>query len=144
MKSESEQMKLVVIDDDEVDREVVRRALRKIGSDTPMIEAENGIEALQLLRGTADNAPLAKPYVIILDLNMPQMNGFEFLDELRSDSSLRYTPIFILSTSDATIDKEQAYRRCISGYIVKSQRNDGFLEAMTMLDRYHRVTELPV
>jgi len=144
MKSESEQMKFVVIDDDEVDREVVRRALRKIGSDTPVIEAENGIEALQLLRGTADNAPLAKPYVIILDLNMPQMNGFEFLDELRSDRSLKYTPIFILSTSDATIDKEQAYRRRISGYIAKSQKNEDFLDAMTMLDRYHRVTELPV
>lgn len=141
---ESEKMKFVVIDDDEIDREVIRRALRKIGSESQIVEAENGIDALQLLRGTPDQAPLAKPYVIILDLNMPQMNGFEFLDELRRDSDLKYTSIFVLSTSNAASDKEQAHSRCISGYIVKSQQNEGFLDAMSMLDQYQQVTELPV
>ena len=144
MASKAGNMKFVVIDDDEIDREVIRRALRKIGSSTQIVEAENGVEALRLLRGSANHAPLEKPYVLILDLNMPLMNGFEFLDELRRDSNLKYTPIFVLSTSNEAIDKVKAHRRCISGYIVKSSKHENFQEAMTMLDRYQRVTELPV
>jgi len=143
-KTEGENMKFVVVDDDEIDREVIRRALRKIGSKTEVVEAENGVEALLLLRGSANSAPLPKPYIVILDLNMLMMNGFEFLDEMRRDSALKYTPIFVLSTSNSMVDKERAHRKCISGYIVKSNKQENFLQAMTMLENYQQVTELPV
>jgi len=144
MMTEGDKMKFVVIDDDEIDREVIRRALRKIGSTSEIVEAENGVEALHLLRGSAHSAPLPKPYVVILDLNMPMMNGFEFRDEVRCDSSLKFSPVFGLSTSNATIDKETAHRKCIAGYIVKSGKQENFMQAMTMLDNYQQVTEMPI
>lgn len=143
MKEKSDCMKYVVIDDDDIDREVIRRALRKNGSTNPIIEAENGAVALSILQGTADKAPLEKPYLLILDLNMPRMNGFEFLDRLRDDPNLRYTPIFVLSTSGAESDKKNAHKRCISGYILKSSDNQDLTNAVAMLDQYQRIVELP-
>lgn len=135
--------KFLVVDDDSVDREVVRRGLRKAGSTCLVVEAEDGAEALEILRGTSTEAPLEKPYVVILDLNMPRMNGFEFLDRMRRDPDLQYTPTFVLTTSSAKTDKERAYRKCIAGYIVKSHQNQALVAAMAMIDRYTDVIEQP-
>ncbi len=133
----------VVVDDDDIDREVIRRALLKTGSSNPVVEAEDGLEALTLLRGTAEIPPLAKPYMVILDLNMPQMDGFQFLEVIRRDPELRYTPVFVLSTSDDAQDKIKARQQCVSGYIVKSRSNQGLVDAMSMLDQYQQVVEVP-
>ncbi len=143
MRHSRETTTFVVVDDDEIDREVIRRALLKTGNNSPVIEAEDGLEALKLLQGTEERPPLAKPYVVILDLNMPQMNGFQFLEVVRKDPELRYTPIFVLSTSDDTQDKLKAYQRCVSGYIVKSRSNQALVDAMDMLEQYQQVVEVP-
>lgn len=133
----------VIVDDDDVDREVIRRALRKCGSTNPIVEAGDGAEALDILKGGAFAAPVQKPFVVILDLNMPRMNGFEFLDKIRRDPDIKNTPTFVLSTSNAAADKEKAYRRCISGYIVKSHENKSLAAAMAMLDQFQRVIAHP-
>jgi DNA-binding NarL/FixJ family response regulator len=75
---------------------------------------------LQILRGTHPTGAIAKPYVVLLDLNMPRMNGFEFLRELRMDKELRNTVVFVLTTSGSPAERASAYEENIAGYIVKS------------------------
>jgi len=105
--------------------------------------AADGIEALAVIRGSGDEPALARPYVVILDLNMPRMNGLEFLRELRSDKAFAATTVFVLSTSGADADLEAAYSHQIAGYIQKDRAGLEFLGLIDMLDSYWRVVTLP-
>jgi CheY-like chemotaxis protein len=111
---------LLVVDDDDVAAEAVVRGMRKHGMDSPIVIAEDGMAALQILRGQHPTRRIAKPYLVLLDLNMPRMNGVEFLRELRSDADLRGTVVFVLTTSGSDADRALAYREHIAGYLVKS------------------------
>ena len=93
-------IKILLVEDDEVDAESVRRAFRKQRIANPITHAANGIEALKILRGDETQPALKQPFLILLDLNMPKMDGIEFLEELRRDESLRESIVFVLSTSD--------------------------------------------
>ena len=107
------------------------------------MSVQDGVLALELLKGGNGKPPLEKPYVVILDLNMPRMNGLEFLDEIRADEDLQFTPVFVLTTSDAEADKVLARSRGISGYVVKSTDSATWTSFITMLDNYQRVVDLP-
>jgi CheY-like chemotaxis protein len=109
-----------VVDDDDVAAEAVVRGMRKHALDCPIVVAEDGMAALQILRGKHPTRQIAKPYLVLLDLNMPRMNGMEFLRELRSDSQLRGTVVFVLTTSGSDADRARAYQESIAGYMVKS------------------------
>lgn len=111
---------ILLIDDDDVAAEAVVRGLTKSGMICPVVIAEDGRSALQILRGTHPERRIAKPYLILLDLNMPGMNGFEFLRELRSDQDLCGSVVFVLTTSGSEADRARAYRENIAGYILKS------------------------
>jgi len=139
MRQRNDLPDFVLVDDDAVDREVIRRALRQLGADNAIIEAEDGEEALQKLEDALEQES-NRAYVVILDLNMPRMNGFEFLERIRADERFRRLPVFVLTTSKSRIDKEKAYDRSISGYIVKSR---GILDAIKMIDQYQKVIEFP-
>ena len=82
---EKETVKIVLVEDDELDAEAVERAFRKQKIANPVIRAKDGVEALELLRGTDARPPLRRPYLVLLDLNLPRMDGIEFLNSLRSD-----------------------------------------------------------
>jgi len=111
---------LLLIDDDDVAAEAVVRGLRKNELICPIVVAEDGQIALQILRGQDATRRIAKPYLVLLDLNMPRMNGFEFLHAVRADDALRATLVFILSTSGSDGDRARAYDENIAGYMVKS------------------------
>ena len=111
---------LLVVDDDDVAAEAVVRGMRKHAIDCSVVIAEDGMAALQILRGQHPTRRIAKPYLVLLDLNMPRMNGLEFLRELRSDSQLRGTVVFVLTTSGSDADRARAYQEFIAGYMVKS------------------------
>ena len=134
------QVSILLVEDDDVDAMGVERALKKLKILNPLFRARNGIEALELLR-SEDAIP--RPYLILLDLNMPTMNGLEFLSEIRSDEELGDSVVFVLTTSKADEDKTAAYRKHVAGYILKKQVGDGFIEMIKMLDHYWRVVELP-
>ncbi len=108
---------ILVVDDDSVEQMSVARSCKKAGLSNPVFRASDGIEALGLLR--AGNAKVPKPRVILLDINMPRMNGHEFLDDLRKDDRLSQETVFVLSTSDDPHDLQRAYGKNIAGYIVK-------------------------
>ncbi len=94
------------------------------------------------LRGVG-HAPFSKPFLILLDLNMPGMNGFEFLDELRDDPMLRDSIVFVLTTSNSETDRPRIYRKNVAGYIVKSDVGPSFKKAVDLLDCYWTTVTLP-
>jgi CheY-like chemotaxis protein len=105
---------IVLIEDDELDVISVQRSLKKLDSDYELHTAYNGIEALGMLRTMA-----VAPDVILLDLNMPKMNGIEFLRLLRADPQLKDLRVFVMTTSSESADRELAEELGISGYIIK-------------------------
>ncbi len=137
------EVKILLVEDDEIDILATKRALTALKIANPVFEAKNGIEALNLLRGEEGADQLEPPYIILLDLNMPQMGGLEFLENLRKDQSLKSAIVFVMTTSEAETDIWAAYEQNIAGYIVKSNTEDGFTSAMGMLEHYWRIIEMP-
>ena len=130
---------ILLVDDDEIDIELVRRALKRANIDNPFHVAYDGAEALGLLRGVNENRKIKQPCMILVDINMPRMDGLEFLQEVRKDESLKKNIVFMLTTSADTEDKRRAYQMNIAGYILKEN-----LTMLTeMLDYYRRVNEFP-
>ena len=134
---------ILLIDDDDVAAESVVRSLRKHTVDFPVTLARDGIEALEILRKTHPDLSIEKPYIILLDLNMPRMNGFEFLQEIRNDKQLHDSVIFVLTTSDFDSDKARAYNENIAGYMVKSAVGPQFTKLAALLDNYRNTVALP-
>lgn len=132
---------ILVVEDDDLDVKGIRRALKKLKIANQFVRARDGVEALEILR---DNKKIQRPYIILLDINMPRMNGLEMLAELRDDPQLSSSVVFVLTTSKTDEDKMSAYQKNIAGYIVKGDVGDGFLKIMEMLDHYWRVVELPI
>lgn len=134
---------ILLVEDDDVDAEAVERAFESKKISNPIRRARDGIEALQILRGSNGHEPISRPYIVLLDLKMPRMGGLGFLDELRLDDELRHSVVFVLTTSRAEQDMSAAYEKFIAGYIVKSRAGDGFHDLIGMLNFYWRVVELP-
>ena len=142
----SEQLlNILLVEDDALDVMNVRRAFKKNNILNPLNVAGNGVEALEMLRGKDGGAPEcpAERRLILLDLNMPKMNGIEFLRELRADPALRATPVVVLTTSDEDRDKIDAYHFNVAGYIVKPVTLHHFIETMAVLNKYWMLSELP-
>lgn len=134
---------ILLVDDDEIDRETVERAFRKRQLPNQILTAHDGTEALALLREGCGEGGIRRPYLILLDLNMPRMGGLELLGELRRDQILSDSVVFVLTTSDAGSDKRAAYEHHVAGYLVKSHLGSGFANLADMLDPYLRAVELP-
>lgn len=131
---------ILLVEDDEVDVMNVRRAFQKNNIVNPLWVSGDGVEGLRMLRG--DEIPRERR-LVLLDLNMPRMNGIEFLTELRADLELAPTPVVVLTTSDDERDRVDAYELNVAGYILKPVTFGNFVEAMARLDRYWSLVELP-
>lgn len=107
---------ILLVEDDELDVISVQRSLKKLGSEYVLHTAYNGKEALTML---TEDSPVLVPDVILLDLNMPKMNGIEFLTVLRNDERLKKLRVFIMTTSTEIADRSATYKLGISGYIIK-------------------------
>lgn len=136
-------LQILLVEDDEIDAEAVKRALTRQRIANPIVTAKDGIEALEVLRGSGDRPPLQRPFLILLDLNMPRMNGIEFLTQLRADRNLHDSIVFVLTTSDADRDRIAAYEQHVAGYVVKSQAGEDFISVMGLVDHYWRYVEFP-
>ena len=134
---------ILVVDDDRVDTMAIRRSLRELKIPNSVIAARDGIEALELLRGENGHEKLKAPLLVLLDLNMPRMGGIEFLDELLADPLLQSMLVFVMTTSSAPEDRTRAYAKNVAGYVLKFQQEQGFQNAILMLDHYRRIIEFP-
>lgn len=136
-------MNILLVDDDDVAVEAVLRSFKKHQIEFPVTVAEDGYEALMVLRGQHETQTLQKPYIVLLDLNMPRMNGFEFLQAVRSDPALKESVVFVLTTSDADSDRSRVYHENIAGYMVKSAVGPQFAKLGVLLNSYARAVNLP-
>lgn len=135
---------ILLVEDDSVDVMNVQRAFKKNNITNPLHVARNGIEALDMLRGTEGCTKLNPvPKIILLDINMPKMNGIEFLRELRNDEALKSISVFIMTTSNDDHDKFQAYNMNVAGYIVKPISFEKFVNAVSVLNNYWKLCEQP-
>ena len=133
-------LNILLVEDDEVDVMNVRRAFQRNNIANPLFVAGNGVDALEQLR----NGSIPRDRrIILLDLNMPQMNGIEFLREVRRDPELQSIPVVVLTTSNDERDRIEAYNLNVAGYLLKPVTFSNFCEVMTALNKYWALMELP-
>lgn len=111
---------ILLVEDDEVDAEAVRRAVKRTGIGNPLYAVSDGIDALHMLQG----GTIKQPCIILLDINMPRMNGFQFLGEMRKDEVMRRNIVFMLTTSARSEDVRTAYSHQAAGYFLKESLDD--------------------
>ena len=132
-------LEILLVEDDAVDVMNVRRAFTKNKLTNTIHEAKNGLEALELLR----KGTLPARHLVLLDLNMPKMNGIEFLRELRADPDLKATSVVVLTTSNEDRDRIEAYKLNVAGYLLKPVTFPSFVDLMAALNKYWTLVELP-
>jgi len=138
------EVNILLVEDDEIDVRSVKRAFQTQKIANPIFQASDGVEALEMLRGEAGHAPLPRPYLILLDLKMPRMNGIQFLHEIRADTELHDSIVFVLTTSDDDRDKVAAYEKNVAGYLLKQDVGDDFMNAIRMLDYFTISVQFPL
>ncbi len=135
---------ILLVEDDEVDVMNVQRAFKKNHINNTLHIAGNGLEALALLRGDDKTQKLIpRPKIILLDLNMPKMNGIEFLQVLRKDPELKSLSVFVLTTSGDERDVIAAHQLNVAGYILKPIELECFIQALATLNLYWSLIEMP-
>ena len=133
-------IQILLVEDDEVDIMTVKRCFEQAHISNPLYVASDGLEALETLR--SGEIPNGRR-LVLLDLNMPRMNGIDFLRELRADPKLHATPVVVLTTSAAEQDKLDAYDLNIAGYLVKPVKFSAFGELIVTLNKFWSLVELP-
>jgi CheY-like chemotaxis protein len=142
---EEKLLNILLVEDDSVDVMNVQRALVKNNITNPLHIAFNGVEALNMLRGSNGKPKLnPSPRIILLDINMPKMNGLEFLRELRNDEDLKSVSVFVMTTSNDDQDKIEAYNLNVAGYILKPLSFEKFVNAVAVLNSYWKLCEQPM
>jgi CheY-like chemotaxis protein len=134
---------ILLVEDDDGDAKAVQRSFRKAKIPYPILRAVDGIEALEMLRGTNGKTKAPSPLMLLVDLNLPRMNGLQFIQTLRADADLRHSIAFILTTSKREQDKKAAYDLNVAGFIVKETAGQDFLNLLNLVDSYRRIVEIP-
>ncbi len=130
---------ILLVEDDNIDAMTVQRAFEDLKIANPLIHLCDGEEALTYLKDKSKPSPC----VILLDLNMPRMNGIEFLKAVKSQEALKPIPIVVLTTSKAEQDKIESFMLGIAGYMTKPADYKQFVEKIKMIDLYWTLSELP-
>jgi len=130
---------ILLVEDDSVDAMTVKRALKELNRPNLLIHKTNGQEALEYLRDEGNE----RPYIILLDLNMPKMNGIEFLKIIKADDALKSIPVVVLSTSNEECDMAESFKLNVTGYVVKQIDCKKFVETIRTIDHYWSLSEMP-
>lgn len=134
---------ILLVDDNDKEIIAIRRAFWRLNIANPIVVARDGIEALAMLRGAGREGKLEPPYLVLLELALPRMNGLEFLRELRADPALRPTLVLVFTTSASVADRERAYEQNVAGYVVKPDPGESLLPTIGALESYWRAIMLP-
>ncbi len=130
---------ILIIDDDDVDVMTIRRALKELHVSNPVNRAQHGEAALAHLRDAASE----RPCIILLDLNMPIMNGLEFLQNIKGDPEFKSIPVIMLTTSDEQKDKFRSFDLGVAGYMTKPVDYRQFVEMIRSIDMYWAISDMP-
>lgn len=132
----SQPMNILLVEDNEVDVDMLRRGLRKIDVQGDFVRARDGREALDFLSDYPAQEALAHPFFVLLDINMPRMNGHEFMSSLRQDPKISNTRVIVFSTSDNPKDVTQAYKQNAIGYVVKPDTSAELVDALRDIQQF--------
>jgi CheY-like chemotaxis protein len=138
MNTQTHLKRILLVEDDDVDRLTVRRAVKKLNIQNQLIMAENGEEALELLNEMAE-----LPWFILLDINMPKMNGLELLKILKADERFRIVPVIMLTTSAQDRDRYESFKHSVAGYVIKPVDFDAFVDTIDKIHKYWLMVESP-
>jgi CheY-like chemotaxis protein len=130
---------ILLVEDDAVDAMTVRRALQDVGIDNPMAHVTDGEAGLAYLQ----NSEKPRPGLILLDINMPRMNGIEFLCVIKSHDNLQAIPVVILTTSTNDHDIMQGFHLSVAGYMVKPVDYKQFVETVRAIMNYWKLSLMP-
>jgi len=130
---------ILLVEDDNVDVMTVKRALKDLNIKNRLDSTANGEEALEYLKNNSNS----KPCIILLDLNMPKMNGIEFLTIVKADEAFKKIPVVVLTTSNQQQDIVESFKLSVAGYIVKSVDYAEFTEAISTINLYWTLSKLP-
>lgn len=130
-------LKILLIEDDTIEVMKLKRAIKKLEMKHDILEAKNGEEAITMLKESE-----TLPDIILLDLNMPKINGIEFLKILKEDDRLLYLPTIILTTSSNRKDVLECYKHGVAGYIIKPLKYDLYVEKIGKTLAYWSENEL--
>lgn len=130
---------VLLVEDDRVDAMTVKRAFKQIKVPNPLFHVENGEEALEFLRDESKPTPM----IILLDLNMPKMNGVEFLQVVKNDEELKQIPVIVLTTSKEQQDRVNTFKFSIAGYMIKPVDYQQFVEMVKTIRVYWNMSQLP-
>ncbi|GAA3034976.1 response regulator [Actinokineospora globicatena] len=131
---------VLLVEDDEGDVIMVREAFEQRGPATRLHVVNDGIEAVAFLRRAEGYADAPRPDLILLDLNMPRMDGREVLAEVKADPALTAIPVVVLTTSAAQEDILSSYSLYANAYITKPADLDEFLDAVGKVDEFFGAT----
>ena len=137
-------LQILVVDDDDADALMIEEALENSETHTVVSRVADGREALDYLARTGPYADAHRPDLILLDLNMPRMDGRETLAAIKSDDRLKAIPVVILTTSGAAPDIVASYQHRANAYVTKPFNLDDFESTVRQIDRFYReVAVLP-
>ena len=141
-----QQDSILLAEDDRVDVMAIQRAFRLNKITNPLYVVSNGEEALAFLRHEGDYADAKtspRPGLILLDLNMPRMNGLEFLDIVKNDPEIREIPVVVFTSSIEEADIKASFRNGVAGYLVKPVTFEKLVQAISTFDLYWTLSKLP-
>jgi len=133
----NQEVHILVVEDDAIDVKALLTAFKKLKIANPITVAKDGVEGWEVLQD------IPRPYLIILDINMPRMNGIELLEKIRASEKFHDSIVFVLTTSTDDKDKFEAYNLNAAGYMLKSDMGMSFIRAIEMVEQYWKVIEFP-
>jgi len=136
-------LNILLVEDDDGDAKAMERAFIKARIANPIVRVVDGVDALDLLKGTNGKTKIPSPNILIVDLNMPRMNGIQLVQAIRADEEIRQAIVFVLTTSKREEDKMAVYNLNVAGYIVKATAGQDFLRLVDLMNCYWRIVELP-
>jgi len=135
----TKEVTLLLVEDDDVDAMTIERSFKKLKIANTLIRAYDGLEALEIL----DNDSIPSPFIILLDLQMPRMNGLEFLEAIRNNPKHASSTVFVLTSSATDEDMVASYNYNVAGYFLKNSAGDGFLDIVNLLQGYWKIVHFP-
>ena len=130
---------ILLIEDDAADVLIIKRAMKELQIKNELVQLNNGEEGLQYLKNHSNSAPC----IIFLDLNMPKMNGIEFLKIIKNDDKLKQIPVIALTTSQNIDDIAVCFKSGIAGYVIKPVNYKKFVKAVRIVDLYWMLSQMP-
>ena len=146
MEQQRQAIKILLVEDDDGHARLIERNLSKMNPNTPVERVRDGVEALEYLRNEGsfrDRGRYPRPHMLLLDINMPRMDGIELLEHLKRDQQLRCLPVIMLTSTDNQTEIHRCYCAGASGYVAKPVNVVSLGEKLQRLGGFLEIVELP-